>query len=101
LQGQFARSRQRPVFQAPETAFSMKLSQRPSTTKVHMRRCSRSTIDAGIEAGIGIGIGIGAGAGAGTGGVGDGSAAVTGGMVAVASGAIADVALRSSFDFSS
>ncbi|ESZ23362.1 hypothetical protein X734_26830 [Mesorhizobium sp. L2C084A000] len=101
MQGQFARSRQRPVFQALETAFSMKLRQRPSTTKVHMRRCSRSTIDAGIGAGIGTGIGIGAGAGAGTGGVGDGSAAVTGGMVAVASGAIADVALRSSFDFSS
>lgn len=99
MQGQFARSRQRPVFQAPETAFSMKLRQRPSTTKVHMRRCSRSTIDAGT--GIGTGIGIGVGAGAGTGGVGDGSAAVTGGMVAVASGAIADVALRSSFDFSS
>ncbi|RUU10162.1 hypothetical protein EOD10_22435 [Mesorhizobium sp. M7A.T.Ca.TU.009.01.3.2] len=68
-----------------------------------MRRCSRSTIDAGIGTGIGIGIGtgIGAGAGAGTGGDGDGSAVVIGGMVAVASGAIADAGPRSSFGFSS
>ncbi|RUZ80191.1 hypothetical protein EN943_04625 [Mesorhizobium sp. M7A.F.Ca.US.006.01.1.1] len=75
--------------------------QRPSTTKVDMRRCSRSIIEGGIGTGTGVGIGIGAGAGAGTGGVGDGSAAVIGGMVAVASGAIADAVLRSSFDFSS
>jgi hypothetical protein len=76
------------VFQAPETAFSMNSRRhRPSLlTKMHKQMCSRFTIEAGAIAGITA--------------VGEGFVGATGDMVAAASGAIADVFLRSSCGFS-
>lgn len=90
MQALSAQSRQWRVFQEPDTASSTNLrrhKQRP-LTKIHRQKCSRSTIGTGTTV-------LTAAAGE----AGDGFAAVTGGMVAVASGATAGVVLRSSFDF--
>ncbi|ESZ25343.1 hypothetical protein X734_20010 [Mesorhizobium sp. L2C084A000] len=89
LQALSAQLTQWRVFQEPDAASSMNLrrhKQRP-LTKMHRQKCSKSTIGTGTTVPTAAG------------GAGDGSAAVTGGMAAVASGAIADVVLRSSFDF--
>lgn len=53
---------------------------------MHRQKCSKFTIGTGTTVPTAAGE------------AGDGSAAVTGGMAAVASGATADVVLRSSFD---
>ncbi|WP_292634284.1 hypothetical protein, partial [Mesorhizobium sp.] len=77
-------------FQEPDAASSMNLrrhKQRP-LTKMHRQKCSKSTIGTGTTVPT-----------AAAGEAGDGFAAVTGGMAAVASGATADGDLRSSFDF--
>ena len=88
MQALSARSTQRPVFQAPERAFSMNSRRhKPSSlTKMHKQMCSRFTIEAGAIAGITA--------------VGEGFVGATGDMVVAASAAIADVLRLSSCDFS-
>ncbi|ESZ40262.1 hypothetical protein X731_26645 [Mesorhizobium sp. L2C054A000] len=91
-----------PVFQRQKAAFSKNSTrQTPSTTKVLTRKWSRSTIGATttkITTKITTQITTTGAAAAGA--AGEESAVVTGDTGAVGSGAIADVVLRSSCDFS-
>ncbi|ESW81379.1 hypothetical protein X770_29785 [Mesorhizobium sp. LSJC269B00] len=102
LQARSGLSTHWPVFQRQKAAFSKNSTrQTPSTTKVLTRKWSRSTIGATttkITTQTTTQITTTGAAAAGA--AGEESAVVTGDTGAVGSGAIADVVLRSSCDFS-
>ncbi|ESW84862.1 hypothetical protein X773_09400 [Mesorhizobium sp. LSJC285A00] len=90
------------MFQRPKAVFSKNSTrQTPSTTKVLTRKWSRSTIGATTtKITTQTTTQITTTGAAAAGGAGEESAVVTGDTGAVGSGAIADVVLRSSCDFS-